>query len=53
MEFIFLVSNLQSRKVKKLELLNVLDLDFESYFEINYGKIQETYEYFRGIKYYN
>jgi hypothetical protein len=51
MEIIFLLSELQGRKVKKLELLIVSDIDFEVFYEKNIEKLLATYEYFEALKY--
>lgn len=51
MQLVFLLSQLQKRKVKKLQLLNISDIDFEVYYENYIDKLLATYEYFEGIKY--
>lgn len=51
MEIVFLLSELQGRKVKKLELLNISEIDFEVFYENHIDKLLITYEYFEALKY--
>ena len=51
MELVFLLSELQGRKVKKLQLLNISDIDFEEYYENYIDKLLGSYEYFEALKY--
>jgi hypothetical protein len=48
MEMVFLLSELQGRKVKKLELLNISEIDFEVFYENYIDQLLTTYEYFEG-----
>lgn len=51
MEMVFLLSELQGRKVKKLELLNISEIDFEVFYDNYIDRLLITYEYFEGLKY--
>ena len=51
MEMVFLLSELQGRKVKKLELLHISEIDFEVFYENYIDQLLTTYEYFEALKY--
>jgi hypothetical protein len=51
MEMAFLLSELQGRKVKNLELLSISEIDFEVFYENYIDRLLTTYEYFEGLKY--
>ena len=46
MEVLFLLSELHGNKVKKLQLLNVDDIDFETYYEANIDRMLGVCDYF-------